>query len=84
MGGGKNSANRLVAQLSAYKNYTKPYEFEFVDDLHCAESWWKMIEQKENWIQKLALKILSITPHNVGCERLFSVLGWMCSKRRKR
>jgi hypothetical protein len=43
-----------------------------------------MIEQRDNWIKEIALLINSITPHNMGCERLFSVLGWMCSKRRSR
>src|SRR5439155_22415130 len=43
-----------------------------------------MVEQKDNWIKEIALLINSITPHNVGCERVFSVLGWMCEKRRSR
>jgi hypothetical protein len=38
--------------------------------------------EKKNYIQKLALKILSITPHNAGCERVFSILGWFANKRR--
>ena len=36
-----------------------------------------MVEQKDNWIKKIALLINSIAPHNahnVGCERVFSVL----------
>src|SRR5207247_11457748 len=33
---------------------------------------------------EIALLINSIAPHNVGCERVFSVLGWMCEKRRSR
>ncbi|PKK57268.1 hypothetical protein RhiirC2_721339, partial [Rhizophagus irregularis] len=37
---------------------------------------------EENHIQKLALKILAITPHNAGCERVFSVLGWFANQRR--
>jgi hypothetical protein len=39
------------------------------------ETWWKMIEPQNSFIQQLALKIISITPHNIGCERMFSVLG---------
>ena len=41
-------------------------------------------EDDKNFIQDLALKILSIRPHNAGCERIFSVLGWMMSKCRTR
>ncbi|PKC05754.1 hypothetical protein RhiirA5_360991, partial [Rhizophagus irregularis] len=40
------------------------------------------VPDEENHIQKLALKILSITPHNAGCERVFSILGWFTNKRR--
>src|SRR6059058_1244520 len=81
--GGKNSANQLVAQMSDYKDYKKPYEFGYVDTYSVA-SWWKMVEQKDNWIKEIALLINSIAPHNVGCERVFSVLGWMCEKCRSR
>lgn len=81
--GGKNSANQLVAQMSDYKDYKKPYEFGYVDT-YSVGSWWKMVEQKDNWIKEIALLINSIAPHNVGCERVFSVLGWMCEKRRSR
>jgi len=73
MGGGSNSTPKLIAQLAAYRERKPPYE-----------SWWKLIEQNENYIQELALKILSITPTNAGCERVFSVLGWYMSKRRTR
>jgi predicted ribosome quality control (RQC) complex YloA/Tae2 family protein len=71
--------------MSSYKNYERPYEFEYIPgSTFSVDSWWKMIEQRDNWIQKIALIVNSITPHNVGCERVFSVLGWMCSKRRSR
>ncbi|POG79805.1 hypothetical protein GLOIN_2v1745891, partial [Rhizophagus irregularis DAOM 181602=DAOM 197198] len=39
---------------------------------------------EKNYIQDLAFKIFSIRPHNAGCERIFSVLGWMMNKRRTR
>lgn len=84
MGGGETSSNLLICQLLTYKNFSSPYEFQYVKEMYSIETWWRMIEQKDNFIQQLALKIISITPHNVGCERLFSVLGWMCSNRRSR
>src|SRR5947209_12378423 len=43
-----------------------------------------MVEQKDNWIKEIVLFINSIASHNVGCERVFSVLGWMYEKRRSR
>jgi hypothetical protein len=81
--GGENSANQLIGQMCNYSNYEKPYEFKYSKSF-TVESWWLMVEQRDNWIQKLALMIFAITPHNAGCERVFSVLGWMCSKRRSR
>ena len=80
--GGEKSANQLVGQMADYKDYKKPYEFKYVTGTFSVDSWWKMVEQHDNWIKEIALIINSITPHNVGCERIFSVLGWMCSKRR--
>jgi len=84
MGGGSNSTPKLIAQLAAYRERKLPYEDAFIPTYYSVESWWKLIEQNENYIQELALKILSITPTNAGCERVFSVLGWYMSKRRTR
>jgi len=78
--GGEKSANQLVGQMADYKDYKKLYEFKYVTGTFSVDSWWKMVEQHDNWIKEIALIINSITPHNVGCERIFSVLGWMCSK----
>ena len=84
MGGGSNSTPKLIAQLAAYCERKPPYEDAFIPTYYSVESWRKLIEQNENYIQELALKILSITPTNAGCERVFSVLGWYMSKRRTR
>ena len=35
-------------------------------------------------LQQIALRFLSITPHSVMPERLFSILSWQHSKRRNR
>ncbi|CAG8809392.1 6779_t:CDS:2, partial [Gigaspora rosea] len=35
-------------------------------------------------IKTLALKVLSVSPHNAACERLFSILNWYLEKRRTR
>ena len=53
-------------------------------DTYSVGSWWKMVEQKDNWIKEIVLLINSIAPYNVGCERVFSELGWMCEKRRSK
>ncbi|CAG8700509.1 2323_t:CDS:1, partial [Scutellospora calospora] len=35
-------------------------------------------------IGQLAIKVFSITPHSADCERVFSALGWLYSKRRQK
>ena len=82
--GGKNSASELVLQMADYKDFKAPYEYAYNPGRYSVESWWKATEKYNSWIGQVALIINSITPHNVGCERVFSVLGWMCSKRRSR
>jgi hypothetical protein len=59
-------------------------DFSFIGDT--PTSWWSMIrdETHNNCLQKIALRLLSITPHSVMPERLFSVLDWQHSKRRNR
>ncbi|CAG8766550.1 3415_t:CDS:2, partial [Rhizophagus irregularis] len=42
--------------------------------------WWHLcnsVHPEEHYIQQLVIKILSITPHNAGCERIFSIIGWL-------
>ncbi len=49
-------------------------------------SWWCMIRDNTygSCLQQIALRLLSITPHSVMPERLFSILNWQHSKRRNR
>jgi hAT family protein len=84
MDGGDISSAKLISQIRSF--YLKEIEFDYpfsIDDN--VLTWWRMcnpVSEEENHIQKLALKILSITPHNAGCERVFSILGWFTNKRR--
>ncbi|CAJ0874513.1 1873_t:CDS:2 [Entrophospora sp. SA101] len=80
----KTSTNTdiLIAQLRAYEAYEYPYDVKFVEGIETPKTWWVGCKQEKNYIQMLSLKILSIIPHNVNCECLFSVLGWFMSKRR--
>jgi len=87
MGGGELSSADLVLQIQSFFLWDKDYDFSYSTAKNDALIWWRMcnpVREEENHIQKLALKILSITPHNAGCERVFSVLGWFANKRRTR
>ena len=85
MNGRKTSSAILIGQIAAYQNKEAPYNDEFISTYYTVQSWWQLVEQDEgtnNFIQQLALKVFSITPHNAGCERIFSVMGWYMNKRR--
>ncbi|PKY35326.1 hypothetical protein RhiirB3_455977, partial [Rhizophagus irregularis] len=87
MGGRENSSSKLIGQIAAFRNNLPPYNDEFIPKYYTVEHWWNYVEQdegEENFIQQLALKVFSITPHNAGCERIFSVMGWYINKRRTR
>ena len=55
-----------------------------IDDTPSA--WWCMIRDSTygTCLQQIALRLLSVTPHSVMPERLFSILNWHHSKRRNR
>jgi hypothetical protein len=38
--------------------------------------------EKPTYLQRIALKLLSIVPHLANCERIFSVLRWFYGQRR--
>src|SRR5437763_7104041 len=40
-------------------------------------TWWMTCEDIYNHLQDLAIKLFSVTPHSVGCERIFSKLNWI-------
>ncbi len=43
--------------------------------------WWYTCEDQFGHLQELAIKLFSIVPHSVSCERNFSNLGWFHSRR---
>lgn len=84
MGDGKTSTEILIAQMQSYMEFKKPWDIKFIEGSHTVKTWWNCAITTQNYIQNLAIKILSLTPQNISCERIFSVLGWFCNKRRSR
>ncbi|GBC40686.2 ribonuclease H-like domain-containing protein [Rhizophagus irregularis DAOM 181602=DAOM 197198] len=83
-GSNKRSCKILLSQLRSYGDNEPPYDMEYTDEYDTPELWWSTCRQPNNYIQKLALKLFAITPHQAACERAFSVLNWMIGKRRTR
>ncbi|CAG8696801.1 19986_t:CDS:2, partial [Dentiscutata erythropus] len=61
--GEKYSSAQLLSQMTSYKQYEDPYNILFDFYNSSVQNWWSIIDQKNNHIQKLALKILAIMPH---------------------
>ena len=84
LGGGETSAQVLVAQIHNYDAFKMPYNFTYMENIETPATWWTGCKQAKHYLQKLALYLLSITPHSAGCERVFTVLNWLTQKRRSR
>jgi hypothetical protein len=74
----------LFSKMRQYKSNLPPYDINYVIQNDTPRMWWNAIDDNDDSLQKLALLILDITPHNAGCERIFSNLGWIYGKKRLR
>jgi hypothetical protein len=74
----------LFSKMRQYKSNLPPYDINYVIQNDTPRMWWNAIDDNDDCLQKLALLILDITPHNAGCERIFSNLGWIYGKKRLR
>jgi hypothetical protein len=83
-GSNANSCSILLSQLRLYCERKPPYDMKYNDGHDTPNIWWSTCRQPNNYIQKLALKLFAITPHQAACERVFSILDWMTGKRRTR
>ena len=88
MGKSKKSSEILITQLRLYKEQkhttngrSNPYVASYTIDGDTPLMWWNTCEVKPNHLQRLAIKLFSITPSSAACERMFSSLGWMYGKR---
>ncbi|CAG8718321.1 17844_t:CDS:2, partial [Rhizophagus irregularis] len=70
MGGGELSSADLISQIQSFYLRKEEYNIPFSTNKGDVLTWWLLcnpVRSEENHIQKLALKILAITPHNAGC-----------------
>jgi hypothetical protein len=91
MGKSQTSCEKLLAQLRIYKEQKEkvndmpnPYVASYKIGSDTPLTWWNTCEVKPNHLQRLAIKLFSITPSSAACERMFSSLGWLYGKRRTR
>lgn len=75
---------KLCSQLFRYKENQEPFDIPFSYEDDSPITWWESIELDSNYLQEVAMYILSICPNSASCERGFSTLGWLTGKRRLR
>ncbi|CAB4473899.1 unnamed protein product [Rhizophagus irregularis] len=82
----KFGAFSLIAiMLENYgKKWPNPYVAPYTIGSDTPLMWWNTCEVKPNYLQRLAIKLFSITPSSAACERMFSSLGWLYGKCRTR
>jgi hypothetical protein len=78
-----NSNNYLIGQMSNFKCEESYYSTKYSCSYFSPKTWWKMVEDPNDFLKSLALKLFSITPHSAACERAFSMLGFLYGKRRQ-
>jgi len=75
---------RMVAQMADFKRNEGHYLTKNVSSYIKPKIWWNMINDPDDYLKSLLLKLFSITPHSVASERAFSMLGFLYGKRRQR
>ena len=78
-----NNVNYLIGQISNFKCEETYYSTKYSSSYFSPKTWWKMVEDPNDFLKSLALKLFSITPHSAACERAFSMLGFLYGKRRQ-
>lgn len=78
----QKSGEVLVAQLRDYYTHQSPYSASYICNIDTPIKWWQTCEMKPPYLQHLAIKLFSVSPHAASCERVWSVCGWIHGARR--
>jgi len=84
----KNHSNdkvaRMIGQMANFKCCVGHYKTKYASSYIKPSVWWNMVDDPDDYLKSLSLKLFSITPHSVASERAFSLLGFLYGKRRQR
>ena len=67
--------HKLCSQLKKYKDKEEPFNIPFSYEDDNLITWWECMECEPNYIQTVAIYILSICLNSASCEKGFSTLG---------
>ena len=70
-----------MAQLRDY--YTRQFSYDAFYDFKfdTPTKWWEARQINPPYLQHLAIKLFSVSPHAASCERVWSICGWICETR---
>jgi len=74
----------LMSQLRDYQLHQPPYNTSYIHNFDVPVKWWKTCQMDPPYLQYLAVKLFSVSPHAASCERIWSVCGWIHGTRRTR
>jgi len=78
-----NKVAELIGQMANFKCSEGVFSIQYSSSYTRPRTWWQVIDDSNEYVKSLAIKIFSITPHNAACERAFSALGFLYGKRRQ-
>jgi hAT family protein len=73
----------MIGQMANFKCGEGYYSTKYSSSYAKPKTWWQMVDDPNDDLKSLALKLFSITPHSVSCERNFSMLSFLYGKRRQ-
>ena len=65
----------LMSQLRDYQLHQPPYNTSYNRNFDAPLKWWKTCHADSPYLQFLAVKLFSISPHAASCERVWSICG---------
>src|SRR5581483_6059989 len=80
----KMSGEVLLSQLRDYHVCEPPYDTSYVCTADTPIKWWRTCGMKLPYLQKLAIKLFSVSPYAASCNRICLFSGWIHGIQRTR
>src|SRR6266498_1856487 len=74
---------QIIGQIANFKCREGCYSTKYSSSYAKLRIWWQIVDDYNVYLKSVAIKLFSITPHSVTCERTFSVLGFLYGRRRQ-
>ncbi|CAG8434621.1 6010_t:CDS:2 [Scutellospora calospora] len=71
-----------IIKLRDYHVRKSPYNATYISNVDSPQIWWETCEPNLPYLQLLAIKLFSVSPHAANCECVWSTCGWIYGKRR--